>query len=108
MTPNERVSNFVCWAIFLFIVLSISNTYEYKSAQSVGCQISPAFAQGLADMKKSGDEQRLKDPEGTQRVSHQMLMTRYTVRAVTSVMLAVLIVWFRKSSRGMAKTYQAR
>ncbi len=101
MTPNERLFNVVCWAIFLFIALSISNTCEYKFAQSVGRWLSPAFAQGLADMKKSGDEQRLKDPEGTRRVSHQMLMTRYTVRGVTSVILAVLIVYFRKISGGM-------
>jgi len=101
MTPNERLYNVVCWAIFLFIALSISNTCEYKFAQSVGCRLSSAFAQGLADMKKSGDEQRLKDPEGTRRVGHQMLMTRYTVRGVTSFILAVLIVYFRKLSRGM-------
>jgi hypothetical protein len=101
MTPNERLFNVVCWAIFLFIALSISNTCEYKLAQSLGCRLSPAFAQSLADMKKSGDEQRLKDPEGTSRISHQMLVTRYTVRGVTSGILAILIVYFRKVSRGV-------
>ena len=55
-------------------------------------------------MKKSGGEQRLKDPERTRQVGHQMLMTRYIVRGVTSAILAFLIVYFRKVSRGMPNT----
>jgi hypothetical protein len=99
MTQNQLIFRFFRWAIFLFIALSISGSTERKLAVSVGCQLSPAFAQTMADGKKSVDEQMTKDPEGMKRVNHQMIVSRYTVRGITAFILAGLIVWFRKDSR---------
>jgi hypothetical protein len=99
MTQNQLIFRFIRWAIFLFIALGISGSIERKLAVSVGCQLSPAFAQTIADGKKSADEQLVKDPEGMRRVGHQMIVARYTVRGITTFILAGMIVWWRKDSR---------
>jgi len=101
MNQNQLIFRFLRWAIFLFIALGISGNIERKLAVSVGCQLSPAFAQTIADGKKSADEQRIKDPEGVKRVGYQMIAARYTVRGTTAVILAGLIVWLRKDSRSV-------
>ena len=104
MTQNQAIIRFLRWAILLFIALGISGSIERKLTIAVGCQLSPAFAQTIADAKKSANEQLIKDPEGMKRVGHQMIVARYTVRGITAVILADLIVWLRKDSRGMPTT----
>ncbi len=104
MTQNQTVFNFLRWAIFLFIALGISSSMEHKLAVSVGSQLSPAFAQGLADSKKEAQEQMAKDPDGARRAGYQMTVAKFTVRGITAIILAGFIVWFRKDSRSMLKT----
>jgi hypothetical protein len=101
MNPIIR---FLRWTILLFIVLEVSSKAEHRLTVATGSQLSPFFAQQIADMKKSTDDYRAKHPEEIKQVGHQMLVARWMVHGVTAVILAGLIVWLRKSSQGMPNT----
>jgi hypothetical protein len=101
MTQNQLILRFLRWAIFLFIALEVSSRVEHRLTVATGCQLSPFFAQQIADMKKVTDDYRAKHPDEMKQVGHQMLVARWTVHGITAVILAGLIVWLRKGSQGM-------
>lgn len=98
MTPDQRINrlySFLKWFVFLFIALSISNKFEHNSAIAVGNKNSPVFAQSLSDELTIVKAQQEKDPKATRQLGNQMMMAKYTVRGITSFVLAFLIVYFR-------------
>ena len=103
MKKNNIILGFLGWAILLFIVLVVSSTIAHRISVATGCKESTIFAQQIADEKKSMHDYVAKQPEEARRVGHHVLVAELTVHGITAVILASLIVWFRKDS-GMPNT----
>ena len=102
MSPNQRIErlfSLLKWFVFIFILLGISNKYEQSLVVSVGCKLSPAFAQTIAVEANSAKVQQEKDPEAMRQIGQQMRNVKYTVRGITSFTLAFFIVYFRWNNR---------
>ena len=91
---TERLFAFLKWFVVVFIVLGISSKFEHSLAVSVGCKISPAFAQTIADGELAAKVQMEKDPETMRQLGRQMTIAKYKVRGITSFLLAFVIVYF--------------
>jgi type VI protein secretion system component VasF len=95
MSSTQRVVNVLIWTVVLIIALGISSRWEHELTISIGCRLSPTFAQTIANEEKSLLLERETNPDEMRRVSERMVIARYTVRGIIAFVLAVMIVYYR-------------
>jgi len=101
MTPKPPFVIFMRWTIYIFLLLMVSAKVEHKISLAVGTHLSSDYAQWIADLHKSADALKAKDPDGFQHVTTRMGFASMAVYAVTAAIIAAFVVWWRRDSRGM-------
>ena len=86
------------------MMLMVATKIEHKVSLAVGTDLSPDYAHWIADLHKSADALKAKDPDGFHYVTTRMGFASMGVYGVTSAIIAAIIVWWRRGSRGMPNT----
>ncbi len=90
------------WTILIFIVLMVTSKIEHKVSLAVGSHLSPDYAKWISDLHKSADLLKTKDPGAFDCTTTRMGFASMAVYAFASVILAVIIVWWRTNSPSSA------
>jgi len=104
MKSKQLFVSFLRWTIFIFVLLMIANKIEHKVTAAVGSYLSPTYAQWIADLHTSANAVRTKDPAGWRYVTIRVAFSIFAVYGITAVIIAGLVVWWRRDSRGMPDT----
>jgi cytochrome b subunit of formate dehydrogenase len=101
MKPKLPFVSFARWTIFIFASLVVMSKIEHKVSLAVGSHLSSEYAQWVADLHKSADAIKAKDPDGWRYVTSRVGFSIYILYGITVAIISGFIVWWRKDSRGV-------
>jgi cytochrome b subunit of formate dehydrogenase len=101
MKPRLPIQSFARWTVFIFILMLVSGKIEHRVSIAVGSHLSSDFAQWIADVHKSANAMKAKDPDAFQYVTTRMGFASMAVEGITAAIISGFIIWWRRDSRGM-------
>jgi len=103
VNSKRLIVRFFVWVAFTYVALSVSGLLERRMAVAAGRRHSEEFGRMIQSTELWWKERAKQDPQGTIRAGREILAARYTVRGVTAILIAGLVVWFSQERKQQSK-----